>query len=111
MREDDDTLFSGRGPLPEDLARLERALSNLPLPPEPDWDARPRRERWPRFVYAAVAATLLMRDAWRVETIDGSLSLGGIAFGGRIGMGGRVTTEWRSRARIEVKGLGRVELG
>jgi hypothetical protein len=46
MREDeDDTLFSGRGQLPEDLARLERSLSRLPVPPEPDWDAAPRGER------------------------------------------------------------------
>ena len=118
MREDDDTLFSGRGPLPDDLARLERGLSKLPLPPEPDWDKRPTRERWPRYVYAAVAAallvafaaTLLMRDAWRVHTISGSPSFGGFAFVGRIGTGGRVITDQHSRARIEVKGLGAVEL-
>jgi hypothetical protein len=118
MRDEDDALFSGRGPLPEDLARLERALSKLPLPPEPDWNARSSREQWPRYVYAAVAAvllmafaaTLLMRDAWSVHTIEGSPSLGGMAFVGRIGMGGRVITDRHSRARIEVKGLGAVEL-
>jgi len=117
--EDDDALFSGRGPLPEDLARLQRSLSTLPLPPEPDWSARRVRERWPRLVYAAVAAvliiafgcTLLARDSWRVDTVDGSLSFGGMAFWGRIALGGRVATEARSHARIEVEGLGRVELG
>src|SRR5262245_25644046 len=118
MREEDDALFSGRGALPEDLARLERTLSRLPLPPEPDWNARAPRERRPRFVYAAVAAVLLMpfaatllaRDSWRVDTIAGSPSFGGMAFGGRIAMGGRVSTDQRSRARVEVKGLGSVVL-
>ena len=119
MRDEDDTLFSGRGPLPEDLARLERALSTLPLPPEPDWDARPRLERRrPVLAWAAAAALLaiasagllLGRDAWRVETLAGSPSLRGVAFAGHVAMGGRVVTDARSRARLEVRGLGLVEL-
>jgi hypothetical protein len=119
MRDPDDALFGGRGPLPDDLARLERALSNLPLPPEPDWNAPPRRERHaPVLAYAAAAAVLLVvtagallaRDSWRVETLAGSPSLGGVAFAGRVAMGGRVVTDPRSRARLEVKGLGQVEL-
>jgi ferric-dicitrate binding protein FerR (iron transport regulator) len=131
MREDeDDTLFSGRGQLPEDLARLERSLSRLPVPPEPDWDAAPRGERrspvprrperrWaPVLAWAAAAAVLLVslagvlfaRDAWRVDTLAGSPTLRGVAFGGRVGLGGRVVTDEHSRARLEVKGLGRVEL-
>lgn len=119
MREPDDALFAGRGPLPEDLARLERALSSLPLPPEPDWDAPPRRERRaPVLAWAAAAAVLLIasagawlvRDGWRVETLAGSPSLGGVAFAGRVATGGRVVTDGRSRARLEVKGLGLVEL-
>jgi len=119
MREDDDPLFSGRGPLPEDLARLERGLSKLPLPPEPDWDAKPGRgPRVSVLSWAAAAALLVFtagllfgRDTWRVETLAGSPSIGGVAFAGRIAMGGRVTTDPRSRARLEVKGLGVVELG
>jgi len=120
MRDEDDALFSGRGPLPEDLARLERALAKLPLPPEPDWNARPRPERRPPvFAWAAAAAVLVItsaallllgRDAWRVETLAGKPSLGGVAFAGRIALGGRVTTDTRSRARLDVQGLGVVEL-
>ena len=120
MRDEDDALFSGRGPLPDDLARLERALSTLPLPPEPDWDARPRRERRvPALAWAAAAALLVIapagllfgRDTWRVETLAGSPSLGGVAFAGHVAMGGRVITDAHSRARLEVKGLGVIELG
>ena len=119
MRDDDDTLFSGRGPLPEDLARLERALSRLSLPPEPDWNAvPPRARRAPVFAYAAAAAallvalagTLLASDAWRVETLSGEPRLRGLHFFGRIALGGRVVTGEGARARLDVKGLGRVEL-
>jgi len=119
MREEDEPLFSRRGALPDDLARLERALSTLPLPPEPDWDAPPRRERRsPALAWAAAAAVLLVAfaglrlagDAWRVEPLAGSPSLGGVAFAGRVALGGRVSTDAHSRARLEVKGLGVVEL-
>jgi hypothetical protein len=115
----DDALFTGRGPLPDDLARLERALSAVPLPLEPDWDARPSSERRPSVLAwaaaaaalsIATAAVLLGRDAWRVETIAGSPALEGVSFAGRIAMGGAVVTDARSRARLEVKGLGIVEL-
>lgn len=120
MRDDEnDGLFTRRGPLPDDLARLERALSALPLPAEPDWGAQPAPERRPAlFAWAAAAAAVLVatagvlvaRDAWRVETIAGSPSLEGAAFAGRIAMGGGVVTDARSRARLEVGGLGLVEL-
>ena len=119
MREEDDALFSGRGPLPKDLERLERALGRLPLPPEPDWNSRRRGERRaPVLVFAAAAAVLLValagvlfaRDAWRVEPLAGSPSLRGFAFAGRVALGGRIVTDTRSRARLEVAGLGRVEL-
>ena len=56
MREDPDALFSGRGKLPADLARLERTLGRLPLPPEPDWNARRRHERRPPVLAFAAAA-------------------------------------------------------
>ena len=120
MRDDEeDTLFSGRGPLPEDLARVERALARLPLPPEPDWRAKPPRERRPERVLwvAAAAAAIavfagvrLARDAWDVRTLAGSPTLGGLAFGGRVALGGRIATDAHSRARLDVKGLGTVEL-
>jgi len=119
MREEDEPLFGGRGPLPDDLARLERTLSALPLPPEPDWDAAPRRDRRaPALAWAAAAAVLLAAfagvrlagDAWRVEPLAGSPSLGGVAFAGRVALGGRVSTDAHSRARLDVKGLGVVEL-
>ena len=57
MREEDDALFSGRGQLPADLARLERTLGRLPLPPEPDWNARPRGERRPPVLMFAAAGS------------------------------------------------------
>jgi hypothetical protein len=121
MREEPeaDAVYTGRGSLPEDLARLERALSRLPLPPEPDWARRPRPERRAPVALLAAAAAMLFvalggavfgRDAWRVEPLAGAPSLGGVAFAGRIGIGGRVATDEHSRARLEVKGLGRVEL-
>src|SRR4029077_830086 len=117
--EDNDTLFSGRGPLPEDLARLERTLAKLPLPPEPDWGAGPAGEQHsPVWAYAAAAAALvvalagggLASDAWRVEVLAGSPSLQGLAFGGHVALGGRIATDDHSRARLEVKGLGLVDL-
>jgi hypothetical protein len=119
MREPDDPLFTGRGPLPEDLARLEHTLAKLPIPPEPDWDAEPASERrrpiWAyavaaAAVFVAVAGAQLASDAWRVETLAGAPSLGGIAFGGRVALGGRIATDEHSRARLEVPGLGRVDL-
>jgi len=74
--------------------------------------------RMPAWAYAAAAAVLLValtaallaRDSWRVETLAGSPSLGGVTFAGRVAMGGRIATDARSRARLEVKGLGSVEL-
>lgn len=116
---DDDPLFTG-GPLPEDLTRLERRLSQLPLPPEPDWDAaRAHEARTPQLLFAAAAALLLAalagggwlaRDAWLVETVAGSPKLAGFAFAGRLGMGGTLSTDGASRARLLVTGLGEVEL-
>jgi hypothetical protein len=121
MREEDEeaALFSGKGPLPDDLARLRQQLSQLPLPPEPDWGAPRRREsNAPRWQLAAAAAALLValggvwlaRDAWRVETVTGSPVLRGLAFAGRLGLGGTLATDDRSRARLLVAGLGEVEL-
>jgi hypothetical protein len=122
MRDEDgkDALFSGEGPLPDDLARLRQQVSRLPLPPEPDWDA-PRRlaVHAPRGwrVAAAAAAFLalfaggwLVRDAWQVETLTGAPTLRGLAFGDRLGLGGTLATDDRSRARLRVAGLGQVEL-
>jgi hypothetical protein len=117
--EKDDALFSGRGMLSEDLARLEASLSRLPVPPEPDWGRiQPQRRGVPVLVYAAAAALAIValaglglaRDAWRVETLAGAPALRGLAFAGRVALGGVIATDERSRARLEVKGLGEVEL-
>jgi hypothetical protein len=67
---------------------------------------------------AAAAAVLLavfggawlVRDAWRVEPLAGSPTLRGVSFGGRLGLGGMLTTDDSSRARLLVAGLGEVEL-
>lgn len=116
----DDPLFSGQGPLPDDLARLRAAAARLPLPPEPDWDAAPRGEASrPWFVLAAavvIAASVvavgswLAADAWRVEALAGEPALRGFAFGGRLALGGGVATDEHSRARVFVPGLGEVDL-
>ncbi|HZN37482.1 MAG TPA: hypothetical protein VFD82_01695, partial [Planctomycetota bacterium] len=123
MREEDDPIFGGKEPLPDDLVRLQKALSRLPLPPEPDWAAvQPARRRVPTaafvYAYAAAAAALIValsgtwlaRDAWRVDAIAGAPSLRGLAFGGRVALMGSIATDDRSRARLEVRGLGRVDL-
>ena len=119
MRDQDGALFSGRGPLPDDLARLRQQLARLPLPPEPRWDAPRRRESHaPQWLLAAAAVLLvalagggwLARDAWRVETIAGSPTLRGLAFRGWLGVGATLATNDVSRARLHVKGFGEVEL-
>lgn len=117
---DDDRLWQGE--LPPDLERLRAAASRLPLPGEPDWDAR-RVVRRPRPVFArpaawlAAAAALVVflgaaaaRDAWRVEALAGRPGLSGLAFAGRVAAGGALTTDATSRARLEVPGLGEVTL-
>jgi hypothetical protein len=129
MREDD-ALWTARGGLPADLARIEAGLSGLPLPPEPDWSAVPRgairgpRTPWwrlappPRLVWAAAAAIAvvalagqwLVRDAWRVEVLAGRAAFGGAAIAGRVALGGSCATGPDSRLRLEVKGMGLVEL-
>lgn len=114
---DDDRLWQGA--LPPDLERVRAAASRLPLPPEPDWDAPPVLEI-PRpsrsHVWMALAASFVAvlglawfaRDAWHVETVTGRPALSGIAFAGRVAMGGTITTDAASRARLDVPGLGAV---
>src|SRR5512143_2842250 len=107
MREDEESrsLFEGDAPLPEDLARLRERLARLPLPGEPDWSAAParmRRERPGRrlawlaaaaALLALAAGTALVRDAWRVEPLAGSPTLRGLAFAGRVALGGTLATD------------------
>ena len=123
MRETDldDRLWQGA--LPPDLERLRAAASRLPLPAEPDWDApRTRRSAPTTFarpqtwlalaavLVAVSAVTWIARDAWRVETLDGRPALSGAAFAGRVALGGTITTDGSSRARLEVPGLGSATL-
>jgi hypothetical protein len=118
---DDDRLWQGA--LPLDLERVRAAASRLPLPPEPDWDApraRPpsshaaaRPRVWLALAAAFVAligVVLIARDAWRVDVIAGRPALSGIAFAGRVALGGTLSTDATSRARLEVTGLGDVTL-
>ena len=116
---DDDTLWSGKGELPEDLTKLEAELSRLPLPAEPDWDqVRAPRPVFAPYAWAAAAALVvvalagqwLVRDGWHVEALAGSPSVRGLAIGGRLALGGSLTTDGASRARLVVRGLGRVDL-
>ncbi len=122
-----DPLWSARSGLPPDLARLEADLAGLPTPPEPDWRTVPRpaeRAPWWRpapartLAWAAAAALAvvalagqwLVRDAWNVEVLAGRATFGGATFAGRIALGGSCATGPESRLRLEVKGMGRVEL-
>ena len=129
MREDDDVkreeeaLWTARGALPPDLAKLEAELANLPLPPEPDWSrVAPEPVRLPYrpmpLVWAAAAAILvvalggewLVGDAWRVEAIEGRVRQRGPALAGRLPAGGECEADAGSRVRVQVAGLGQVEL-
>lgn len=120
----DDALWTARGPLAEDLAKLEARLSHLPLPAEPDWRQVPRAPVRPAFrpmplVWAAAAALVvvalagewLVRDAWRMEAIEGRLTQRGPSLAGRLPVGGTCETDPSSRVRVQVPGLGDVELG
>ena len=117
---EDDALFSGRGRLPDDLARLRERASHWPLPPEPDWNGRRPKDAWHPWLVpvaavvlgtlVAVAGMWLVGDAWRVETLAGRPALRGPSFAGRIALGGALTTDERSTARLFVGGLGEVDL-
>jgi hypothetical protein len=120
-RDMDDRLWQGA--LPPDLERVRAAASRLPLPPEPDWEAprvrplAPRVAVRPRAWLALAAAFVavfgvgwIARDAWRMETLAGRPTLSGFALAGRVGLGGTITTDATSRARLEVPGLGHVTL-
>ena len=128
MRDDEqkrqeDALWTARGALPPDLAKLEAELANLPLPPEPDWGKVVREPVRVEFrpmplVWAAAAAMLvvalggewLVRDAWRMEAIEGRVRQRGPALAGRLPVGGVCETDAGSRVRVQVAGLGQVEL-
>jgi len=119
----DDPLWTARGALPDDLAKLETQLANLPLPPEPDWrrvvrepvrvSFRPMPLVWAAaaaLLVVAVAGEWLVRDAWHVEAIEGRVTQRGPALAGRLPAGGACETDAASRVRVQVAGLGQVEL-
>jgi len=111
-----------QGALPPDLERVRVSVMRLPLPPEPDWSSLPEvhapvkigRLRTGLAVAASIAVLLsvawLVRDAWRVQAIDGRVSTSGLAFAGRVAVGGTVCTDATSRARIAVPRRGDVTL-
>jgi hypothetical protein len=117
----DDERFDDGVPLPSDLARFEARLATLPLPAEPDWNAvAPARVRalpqWPQTL-AIAASVLLVLGAglvwsrgWAVESHGGRAALQGVAFAGRVGVGGSVVTDAATTARLDVPGLGHVML-
>ncbi len=131
VRESDDlkrathgeALWTARGELPEALAKLESSLANLPLPAEPDWGRVVREPvrvsfRPMALVWVAAAACLvvaiggewLVRDAWHVETLQGRVTQRGPSLAGRLPAGGTCQTDAGSRARVQVAGLGQLEL-
>lgn len=121
MREhENDRLWQGE--LPPDLERLRAQASALPLPAEPRWDAlrarsAPRRATavlawlpWAAGFVALLGVALIARDSWRVESVSGRPILTGVAFAGRVASGGAVATDFASRARLVVPGVGDVIL-
>ena len=122
MREHfDDQLWQGE--LPPDLERVRVWAAALPLPAEPRWNAPRIRLAAPPVTRAQVwlpwaagflvvaGLGLIVRDTWRVEALSGRPALSGMAFAGRVGLGGAVTTDETSRARLEVPGRGMAILG
>lgn len=119
MRDDD--VFDDGAPLPADLARFEARLAALPLPAEPDWSAvAPARVHalpvWPQAL-AIAASVLLVLGAgfvwsrgWAVESQGGRATLRGVAFAGRVSVGGSVVTDAATTARLDVPGMGHVTL-
>jgi len=121
----DDFVMDDHSPLPDDLARLEARLAALPLPAEPDWDAIPSAStsspssEWRRWSQAlAIAAAVLVvlglgfvwAGSWGVETLSGRASYRGVAFAGRVALGGSLVTDAGTVARMDVPGFGHVTL-
>lgn len=121
MRDDD--VFDDGAPLPDDLVRFEARLAALPLPAEPDWSAIPvapaRVPAFPQWSQAlAIAAAVLVvlglgigwATSWPVEDLRGRAGYRGVAFAGRVGVGGSVVTDGATTARMDVPGFGHVTL-
>ena len=121
MRDDD--VFDDSAPLPDDLTQFEARLAALPLPAEPDWSAIPAARarvlalpKWSRALATAAAVLVVLglgfvwSTGWRVEMLQGRASYRGVAFAGRVGVGGSVVTDASTTARMDVPGLGHVTL-
>ncbi len=123
----DDFVMDDGSPLPDDLVRFEARLAALPLPAEPDWNAMPdastsvssRHSNGLRWAQAlAIAAGMLVvlglgfvwAGSWGVESLSGRANYRGLAFAGRVALGGSLVTDATTVARMDVPGLGHVTL-
>lgn len=121
----DDYLWDPSAPADPEIERLERLLRPLAYQERP-LELRPARRFTRRMgVVLAAAATLLlalfagrewMKDdphAWRVEGLAGAPRVGDERVGGdeRLPTGKWLETDARSRARVELGGIGYAEVG
>ena len=119
-----DDRFDDHAPLAPELATFEARVRALPTPPEPSWSRVPaaraaarRQEQW-WGAAVAIAASLLVVAAfawnsaagWPLATLQGPVRTEGMAWLGRLGVGGTVVTGPNALARLEVPGLGHVTL-
>ncbi len=127
-----DYLWDGSGQPDPEVVRLEKMLGGLrhhgsapELPPRRS--PRSRRTVWLIAAWATAAAVLLIagigwyasfivRTGWRIQTIAGSPRIDGVkaprasAQSARLRIGEWVETDASSRARIDVAGIGRVDV-
>lgn len=128
MNEHDDYLWDGRGPADPELARLERLLAPLALPPATLPRVVPRRRRWQRVALAMAASLALSAGgiglwlqhrlawpdggAWPVLAVAGAVQLNGEALGEAVAIapGDGLTTGPDGWARVQVAGIGELRL-
>jgi len=129
IRDDDSYLWDGQGEPDADVARLETLLARYrhqpALPPLLARASAPRRPLLHAALQLAVAAASLLlvaaaawfsfalrESGWTVQSLDGAPSIAGapIAVPSQLPIGGELTTDAQSRARIGVSTIGFVDV-
>ena len=127
LKRDDDYLWDGRGEADADVVRLETALARYrhrgTMPALPDRTPRRRLVAIVLPLVSAAASVALVVAAasyglsfrnggWSVQSLEGSPHVAGNPIGesSRLGVGQVLTTDARSRARLAVGDVGRVDV-